>query len=226
MKAVIIIPALNESKVIAEVLHGIPKKLKGISQLSVLVVDDGSTDSTKEEAGKAGAYVLSHVINRGLGAAIKTGLSWAREQNTDITITFDADGQHNPKDIPKIIKPILESRADLVIGSRFRKKQNIPLDRLVLNWFANLATLFFFGVFSTDSQSGLRAFSKKAISLIDFKADRMDFSSEILLEANKHKLRVAEIPIQAIYTPYSRAKGQKNLNAIPTFSRFLLKIFR
>lgn len=226
MKAVIIVPALNESLVLAEVLRGIPKKLKGISQLSALVVDDGSSDDTAGIAQKAGVLVIRHVINRGLGAAIKTGLTFARYKNADIAVTFDADGQHNPQDLPKIIKPILDKKADLVIGSRFLKKQNIPLDRLVLNWFANLATLIFFGALSTDSQSGLRAFSKKAIELIDFKADRMDFSSEILLEANKHKLRVVEVPIQAIYSDYSRAKGQKNLNAIPTFTRLVVKLFR
>ena len=226
MKAVIIVPALNESEVIADVLHGLPKKLKGISRLSVIVIDDGSSDNTARIAQKAGALVLRHVVNRGLGAAIKTGLSWAREKNADIAITFDADGQHDPRDLPKVTKPILDGKAHLVIGSRFKRKQNVPIDRMALNWFANLATLIFFGVFSTDSQSGMRAFGKKAMSLIDFKADRMDFSSEILLEANKHKLKVVEVPIQAIYTPYSRAKGQKNLNAIPTFSRFLVKIFR
>lgn len=226
MKAVVIVPALNEAKVIGEVLEGLPKRLKGISSLSVLVVDDGSSDSTFQVAQKAGALVLRHVVNRGLGAAIKTGLSWARAKNADLAITFDADGQHNPQDLPKIASPILKKEADLVIGSRFREKQNIPLDRLIINWFANLATLIFFGAFSTDSQSGFRAFSKKAMSLIDFKADRMDFSSEILLEANKHNLKVVEVPIKAIYTPYSRAKGQKNTNAIPIFSRFLLKIFR
>lgn len=226
MKAVIIVPALNESKVISKVLEGLPRSLKDVSQIDVLVVDDGSVDDTYEIAKKAGVNVVKHVINRGLGAAIKTGLSWAATHDADIAVTFDADGQHDPADIPKIIEPILEKSADLVVGSRFRERQNIPFDRLVLNWLANLATMGVFGVFSTDSQSGLRAFSKKAIELIDYHADRMEFSSEILVEAKRHNLKIKEVPISAIYTQYSRAKGQRNLNAIPTFARILIKFLR
>ena len=226
MKTVIVVPAFNESAAISKVLTGIPKKLKGISQLSTLVVDDGSGDDTSQKAKKAGVFVVRHVINRGLGAAIKTGLDWAKSQGADIAVTFDSDGQHEPSDIPRLIQPILNKDADLVIGSRFKKKQSIPADRLILNWFANLTTLVMFGVHSTDSQSGLRAFSKKAMAQIDLKADRMDFSSEILIEAKRHNLKIEEIPIKAIYTDYSRKKGQKNLNAIPVFARILIRFLR
>ncbi|OGD93664.1 hypothetical protein A2697_01610 [Candidatus Curtissbacteria bacterium RIFCSPHIGHO2_01_FULL_41_44] len=226
MKTVIVVPAFNESAAISKVLTGIPKKLKGISQLSTLVVDDGSGDNTSQKAKKAGVFVVRHVINRGLGAAIKTGLDWAKSQGADIAVTFDSDGQHDPTDIPRLIQPILNKDADLVIGSRFKKKQSIPADRLILNWFANLTTLVMFGVHSTDSQSGLRAFSKKAMAQIDLKADRMDFSSEILIEAKRHNLKIEEIPIKAIYTDYSRKKGQKNLNAIPVFARILIRFLR
>jgi len=226
VKTVIVVPAFNESAAISKVLTGIPKKLKGISQLSTLVVDDGSGDNTSQKAKKAGVFVVRHVINRGLGAAIKTGLDWAKSQGADIAVTFDSDGQHEPSDIPRLIQPILNKDADLVIGSRFKKKQSIPADRLILNWFANLTTLVMFGVHSTDSQSGLRAFSKKAMAQIDLKADRMDFSSEILIEAKRHNLKIEEIPIKAIYTDYSRKKGQKNLNAIPVFARILIRFLR
>lgn len=226
MKLAIVIPAFNESAVIYNVLKSLPKKLSGIARTEILVIDDGSRDTTYNEAIRAKVQVVQHAINRGLGAAIKTGLEWAKANNFDILITFDGDGQHDPKDIETVIKPVLEKRADLVIGSRFLKKQKIPLDRFIINWFANLATLILFGVFSTDSQSGFRAFSKKAINLIEFKADRMEFSSEILLEAKKHSLSITEVPIKAIYTSYSRAKGQKNTNAIPVLTRFLVKLLR
>lgn len=226
VKVVIIVPALNESAVIAKVLKGLPKKLKGISKIDILVVDDGSSDNTLKIAKSAGVNVIRHIVNRGLGAAIKTGLYWARSKNADIAITFDSDGQHNPHDIPRILEPILKKRADLVIGSRFLKKQGVPVDRLIINWLANIATFIVFGVFSSDSQSGLRAFSQKAIELINFKADRMEFSSEILVEAKRHNLKIKEIPIKAIYTTYSRAKGQKNLNAIPVFGRILMRFLR
>lgn len=226
MKAIIIIPAFNEAPVILKVIRSIPKRIKGIKKIETLLVDDGSTDDTKVLASNTNVHVSSHVINRGLGAAIKTGLEWARRHNFDVAVTFDGDGQHDAKDIARVISPILAKNADIVIGSRFKRNQKIPIDRLILNWFANIATFLLFGIFSTDSQSGLRAFSKKAIKLIDFKADRMEFSSEILLEAKKNSLKVVEIPIKAIYTPYSRSKGQKNTNAIPVFARHLVRFLR
>lgn len=226
MKAVIIVPAFNEAPVILGVIRSIPKKIEGIKKIEILVVDDGSTDKTRMLSERTNVYVAGHILNRGLGAAIRTGLEWAKVFNFDIAVTFDGDGQHNPADIKRMVKTVLYTKADLVIGSRFKKVQKVPLDRFILNWFANLATFILFGVFSTDSQSGLRAFSKKAISLIAFKADRMEFSSEILLEAKRHSLKVTEIPITAIYTPYSRAKGQKNINAIPVFTKYLVRLLR
>jgi len=226
VKAIIVLPALNESKVILKVLEGLPKRLTGVSDLQILVVDDGSTDNTYNIAKSFGANVLKHTLNRGLGAAIKTGLTWAKGQKADIAVTFDSDGQHYGQDIPKLIGPILKRQADLVIGSRFAERQDIPLDRRVLNSFANLATFLAFGVQSSDSQSGLRAFSKKAMELVDFQADRMEFSSEILVEAKRNNLKVVEVPSRAIYTEYSRTKGQKNLNAIPVFVRLLIKFLR
>lgn len=226
MKIAVILPAFNEAAVISQVLKSLPKKLLNDIKIDYIVIDDGSTDTTRLQAENAGFKVVSHPLNRGLGAAIKTGLEWAQLQKADIAVTFDSDGQHDPSDISKIISPILNKQADLVIGTRFKNLQSVPPDRLILNWFANLATLVLFGVVSTDSQSGLRAFSKEAIKLIDFKGERMDFSSEILLEAKKHNLRVKEVPVSAVYTKYSRAKGQKNLNSLAILLRFLIKIFR
>ena len=226
MKALVVVPAFNEAAVIHIVLKSLPKKLPGISELKVVVINDGSTDLTQEEARRAGVELLTHSINRGLGAAIKTGLEVAKRGTYDLMVTYDGDGQHDPEDIQRVISPIVLNNSDLVIGSRFKRRQKVPIDRLILNWLANLVTFMISGVFSTDSQSGLRAFSKKAIDLIDFKADRMEFSSEILLEAKKHNLRVTEVPIRAVYTEYSRKKGQKNLNAVPVFSRLVLKLLR
>lgn len=226
MKLVIIIPAFNESLVIAKVIKGIPKKIRGISDTRLVVIDDGSSDSTKNQALGSGAQVVRHSVNRGLGAALKTGLEWAKRSNMDIAVTFDGDGQHSPNDIEKLIEPIINKKSDVVIGSRFKKKQKIPFDRFVINWIANFITLIFFGVFSTDTQSGLRAFSKEAIKKLNLRTDRMDISTEILLETKRNNLRLVEIPITAIYTKYSRRKGQKNTNALPILTRFIVKLFR
>lgn len=226
MKLIIVVPAFNEQKVIHKVIKSLPRRVAGFKSQEVIVVNDGSTDDTYSEAKKANVKIISHDLNRGLGAAIKTGLSWAKKNRADIALTFDSDGQHHKGDIKRVIDPLLKKHADLVIGSRFLKKQKIPLDRVIINKLANLMTLIIFGVSSSDSQSGLRAFSKKALNNIDFKGERMDFSSEILSEAKKHNLTVAEVPIQAIYTDYSRAKGQKNFNAIPIMIRFLVRFLR
>lgn len=226
MKLVVVIPAFNEAPIISQVLKKIPKKIEGITSIETAVVNDGSTDATAQRAGIKNVVILSHPLNRGAGAATKTGITYAKKVKADIVVTFDADGQHEHEDIKKVLEPIIKMEADLVIGSRFLKKQKIPLDRFILNKCANILTLLLFGVSSSDSQSGLRAFSKKAIELIDFRSDRMEFSSEILLEAKRHNIKIVEIPIHAIYTDYSKAKGQKNTNALPIFIRFLVKLLR
>ena len=226
VKVIIVVPVFNESAVIHKVLKAIPKKINGISKIDIIVVNDGSTDESQFEVKRAGFVTVDHVINRGLGAAIKTGMEYAREKKADIMVTFDGDGQHDPADIQKIILPIIQKKAELVIGSRFKKSKNVPLDRFFLNWVANFITFLFYGVVTTDSQSGLRAFSKKALNVVDFKGERMDFSSEILLEAKRNNLKIAEVPIRVIYSEYSRKKGQTNLNAIPTFARFLVRLLR
>ncbi len=226
MKVVIVLPAFNESAVIYKVLKSLPKRLEGISRVDTVVVNDGSTDSTLTQAKKAKANTLSHFLNRGVGASTKTGIHWARIHNADIAVTFDADGQHDPNDIQRIIDPIINKKADVVIGSRLKRNNKIPTDRLILNLSANLFTFFLFGVFSTDSQSGLRAFSKKAMMLINTRLDRMDFSSEVLLEAKRNNLKVLEVPTSVVYTSYSRAKGQKTINAISISARLLVKLLR
>lgn len=226
MNLLIVIPAFNEAQVIERVLTNLPKSIAGINNLSVLVINDGSTDDTSKIAQKCGAIVIDHLLNRGAGAATRTGFEYALKYNFDVLVTFDADGQHNPDDIKKLIHPIMTKNADLVIGSRLKEKQKMPTDRLFINWIANLTTLAFFGVFSTDSQSGLRAFSRKAIEKIDIVSDRMEFSSEILLEAKRNNLKVTEVPVRALYSVYSKMKGQKNINALPIFFRIVLKLLR
>lgn len=226
MKLTIIVPAFNESAVIRKVLKSLPTKLKGVAEIETVLINDGSTDETFSEAESVNVTILSHVLNRGLGAAIRTGLEWSKKSKSDIAITFDGDGQHDSQDISKVIGPVLKKRADFVIGTRFKRRSKAPVDRIIINWIANLVTFALSGTFTTDSQSGLRVFSKKAINLVDFKSDRMEFSSEILLEAKRNNLKIKEVPISAIYTPYSRKKGQRNLNAIPVFTRFLIRFLR
>lgn len=228
MKITIIVPAFNEEKVIRKVLKELKRELKILLlDYEILVIDDGSTDKTKKEAIKEGVKVISHPINRGLGGALGTGLAYCKLNNSSLMVTFDSDGQHDPKDIKRVISPILQNKADVVIGSRTLKGMNkIPLDRRVIIWGSNQITRLFFGFVTSDSQSGLRAFSKRAIKNINIITQGMEVSTEFFKEVKNHDLKIMEVPIKVIYTEYSRTKGQSNLNAFSVFARLLLRLAR
>lgn len=225
MKAAIIVPAFNEEATIKMVIDELKKqKIWGLKK-EIVVINDGSVDSTAKIAHRENATVISHVINRGLGAALSTGLKYVKKNKFDIAITFDADGQHKAKDLERLIKPILKNKADIVIGARQFNKEGMPIDRKIINTFANIITYILFNVLVSDSQSGLRAFSNKAIQLIEIRTNRMEVSSELLRQAKVKKLKVKEIPISAIYTNYSKIKGQKNINAINILMKMLIYKF-
>ena len=225
MKLLIIVPAYNEEKTIGRVLDQLKNlKIKDIQQ-EIIVINDGSQDGTISQALKRNVTVLTHIINRGLGGALGTGLEYARKAKADIVVTFDADGQHNFRDLNKIIEPVIKKQADVVIGSRMLKSRGMPMDRKIINYLANLINYILWSVWVTDTQSGLRAFSKNALSKIRIKMNRMEVSSEFLREIKRHKLTVSEVPIRAIYTEYSKAKGQKNANAINILVKLLIYKF-
>lgn len=226
MRGMILIPAYNEGPMIGRVLKTLPKKLPGIKKLIVVVVDDGSRDKTASIAKKHRVHVLKHVINRGLGGALGTGFTFAKKQKIDILITLDADGQHRANDIPRLIEPIIKGKADVVIGSRLLADSTMSSLRKIINIFSNIATLFFFGIWTTDSQSGFRAFSKRAIRGIEIRTQRMEVSSEVFKEIKRNKLRKMEIPILSIYTKYSLMKGQRLSNAPNVFTKLFLRTFR
>ncbi len=158
MQLLIIIPAYNEELTIKEVIKGLSRRIKNI-QVDTLVIDDGSRDQTKSIAEKM-TKVISHQLNRGLGASLATGFAYARLKDYDYVVTFDADGQHNPSDIPKLLSPLLKNRVDVVIGSRLKNAGQMPLVRRTINWLSNVFTWLLFTVWTTDSQSGLRALVK------------------------------------------------------------------
>lgn len=219
----ILIPAYNEEKVIGQVLKSLPRKVgKGI-KVDWMVVDDGSSDDTAQVAKKYGARVFSHFLNRGLGGALGTGFEYAKSQGYSIVITFDADGQHQATDIPKMIKPIFENVADVVIGSRFLGNEPLPLIRRLVIQLSNVLTWLLFGVWTSDSQSGLRAFSNRVIQRIEIKSERMEVSSEIFSQIKKNNWRVTEVPILPIYTEYSLYKGQKISNAPRVFWKLIMQ---
>lgn len=226
MKLAILIPAYNEEKTIQKVIETLPKTIPGISDIKVVVVNDGSADNTAEIAHEAGATVISHVINRGLGGALGTGFKYAKTHNFDLLITFDGDGQHNPDDIAPVIAPIVAGDADVSIGSRFLGyKGHMPWYRRVGIFGLNIITYLLFWIWTTDSQSGLRAFSRNAIEKIQIKSNKMEVSSEFFYEISLRDLKMTEVPIHSIYTLYSLQKGQKNINGINVVVKLILRRF-
>jgi len=213
----VLIPAYNEETSIGTVIHDLHQH----GYNDILVVDDGSHDATYYVAKNAGAKVIKHPVNLGLGGALCTGLQYAKDNHCEYVITFDADGQHDVNDILRVITPLFKDEADAVIGSRMRL--DMPLIRRIGNTGLNIITFSLFNVYSTDTQSGLRAFNYYAISRIHLTTNRMEVSSEFIKEIGYKKLRYQEVPIKTIYTDYSKARGQSSLNAFNIVFKLMLK---
>jgi glycosyltransferase involved in cell wall biosynthesis len=221
----LVIPAFNEARVIRETLRALPPGFAGVDAVTVVVVDDGSSDATADEvlaSGDPRVVLLRHGINRGLGGALGTGLAFARQHGADFVITYDADGQHAPEDIEHVLAPLVAGAADAVIGSRLLDPKGMPWYRVVGNWGLNVFTFFIFGMWTTDSQSGLRGFSRAALDKIEIRMDRMEVSSEFIKEIRRCRLRYSEVPIRAIYSDYSLAKGQRGVNGFNILIRLVL----
>ena len=216
-KVLVVIPAFNEATVIADVVKNAQKEFNKYknAKIDILVVNDKSTDTTAFEAKKAGAKVISHILNTGAGGATLTGLSYAKQNNYDIVATMDADGQHLPKDVLNGIKQINEEQnADLLIGSRLINSAGMSKTKILGNKGLSTITQMLFGINVTDSQSGLRIYSKNALNNLGWKSSGYEFCSEMIWRAKQANMKVAEYPIEAVYTDYSRSKGQNNWNAI------------
>ncbi|GAG14982.1 unnamed protein product, partial [marine sediment metagenome] len=151
------------------------------------------------------------------------GIQAALLENPEIIVTFDADGQHNPKDIKKLTKPIIKGKADFVIGSRMLDTKKMPWIKRLANKAGNIFTWFLFGAYVTDSQSGLRVFSRKAAEAIEIKTRGMEVSSEIIKEIKRNNLKIKEVPIKTIYTEYAIKKGQKWWHGFKVLGKLILR---
>ncbi len=195
MKITVGIPAFNEEKNIAMVII----KLKKIAD-NIIVCNDGSTDSTEEIAKELGAIVINHEKNLGYGAGIKSIFLKAKEINSELLVTLDADGQHDINDISKIVKPIQENKAEIVIGSRFlEKSKNVPEYRKFGIKLITKVTNLSLSKSLTDSQSGFRAYSNKVLEKLNLSDTGMGISTEILIKANNFNFRIGEVPITISY---------------------------
>ena len=196
LKITIGIPAYNEEKNIASIIT----KLKKITD-SIIVCDDGSSDMTSDISKNLGAIVITHKKNMGYGVAINSIFQKAKELNIDLLVTFDADGQHRVEDIEKVVEPIKNNTADLVIGSRFLdKKSNVPNYRKIGIKVITKITNASIKKKLTDSQSGFRAYNKQVLSQISPSDIGMGISTEILIKSSSKGLRIMEVPVTILYS--------------------------
>jgi glycosyltransferase involved in cell wall biosynthesis len=223
MKMIVIIPAYNEEDSISKVMTKVKELYGGIP----LVIDDGSTDKTYEIAKAFGGLVIRHPYNRGLGASTRTGLQRAYELGADIAIKIDADNQHDPEDIKKVIEPIIEDRADVVFGSRFMGglKYKMPLYRALGNIFFSYLTSILTGLKVTDGQTGLMAFSKRYLKDMNIISDYNE-TQQLIIDAWSKHMRVVEIPV--VFNPRTTGKSfisfKYPFKVLPTLFRFLVTV--
>ncbi len=211
---VVVIPAYNEEKRITEVL----KRTKKYCQL-ILVVDDGSEDKTSEAVKKMGVRVLHHEINLGKGAALKTGCEAAFKLGADLVVTLDADGQHNPEDIPRFVNAQKEKKVGLVLGSR-NLGFGMPLIRFLGNKIDSFLIGLFFGIYVTDPLCGFRAITRQAYKTITWESSGYGVETEMIAKAGLKKLKFVEIPVETVYT--DKYKGVSILDAY----KILLDVLR
>ena len=208
----------NEAACVGDVVRSLKSRFANI-----VVVDDGSSDSTAEAAQGAGALLVHHLINRGQGAALKTGIDYALARGADIIVTFDSDGQHQMEDVDALIAPVLEGRCDVALGSRFLHREcQVPLLRRLILKLGVAFTRLVSRIRVTDTHNGMRAFSRRAAQQIQIRQDRMAHASEILDEIGRLKLRYCEVPTRIVYTEYSRVKGQRSSAAFRIVWDFLI----
>jgi len=212
------IPCFNEERFIGSVVLKTKRYVD-----KVLVIDDGSADASAEVAKDAGATVYRHECNKGYGAAIRTALQKGKEQKADILVVIDGDGQHDPKDIPRLVKPILDDGVDVVVGSRFLGgSQKVPFYRRLGQRALTAVTNLGSGHKLSDSQSGFRAYSAEALKVLNLSESGMSVSSEIQFAISKSGLKVTEVPISVSYI--DKAKRNPLGHGMSILSRVLVLI--
>ncbi|OYT53602.1 MAG: hypothetical protein B6U72_05235 [Candidatus Altiarchaeales archaeon ex4484_2] len=212
LKTCAVIPAFNEEENIGEVVRETRKYVD-----NVIVVDDGSTDKTFEEASDAD-IVLRHPVNMGKGFALGTGVEKALENGSDIFITLDGDNQHNPGDIPKLASILVDDKLDVVFGSR-SLNGDMPLVLRFGNWWLCKTAQLLFGSRIEDSQTGFRAFRREAYDKIRWSSHHYSMDSEIVMNVGRNKLRHRQVPIKTHY--HCRHKGTTVVDGVRIFLNML-----
>lgn len=220
----VVIPAYNENTVIQDVV----KQLLTLNY-NIVVVDDGSAKSLYPLLDKMPVYYMRHKINLGQGAALQTGIDFSLSKQAKYIVTFDADGQHQPKDIDMLLQVLINNEADIVSGSRFLEgaSHNMPVKRKFLLQIARYINFAFTGLLLTDAHNGLRAMTRESAQKIQLQENGMAHATEILRQIKKGKLKHKEVPVTIHYSDYSTKKGQTLISSFRIFFDLLLnKIFK
>ncbi len=224
MKLLVIIPAFNEERTIEKVINRIPQKIVGVKKISTLIVDDGSSDKTAKIAKKHGCLVISHAANFGVGKSLQTGLERAVELKADIAVNIDADGQFDPREIPKLVKPLLDNKADVAVSNRFHKKNKIPKNMPVTKYYGNLFMTHFINFLINanfeDVSSGFRAYNKEALLNLNL-SGKFTYTQEMFIDLSFKGLRIINVPVSV---RYFKNRKSKVADSIVDYSLRSLKI--
>ena len=207
----ITIPMYNDEKMITKVI----KDLNSKGYNNVVVVDDGSKDNGYSVVKKnTKAIVTKHIVNRGQGAALQTGMEIAIDRGAKYIVHFDSDGQHDVKDLDHMLKTLIDGKYDIVLGSRFLQENKIPLKKRIVLKGGIVFTYILSGIWLTDVHNGLRVMTAETAKKLNLQHDRMEHASEILDKVKSLNLKYKEVPVTIHYTDYSQAKGQSISNSI------------
>jgi glycosyltransferase involved in cell wall biosynthesis len=229
MKLIVNIPAYNEENKIAETIKKIPSNIPGIDEIFIQVIDDGSKDRTAEKARGAGAnFVFSHKVNRGIGVTFRTSVGKALKNGADIMVNIDADGQFNPADIPKLLRPILNGDADLVSANRFgtQEAKNIPWAKKFLNKLAAWLIGKFLNHEISDLTCGFRAYSRETLLRLNLPGN-FTYTQEVIIDAVGKNLKVLWVPVEVTYFDERESRVVKSVHQYVSNSfRIILKAVR
>ena len=230
MELLVLIPALNEEMTISDVIGRIPREIDGVDLVNVAVVDDGSTDRTAELAEGAGAHVIGHRKNMGVGAAFQTGVEYAITTDADLMVNMDGDGQFSPEDIPLLIRPLLDDSADVVTASRFKKKEYWPeMNKVKFYGNRGMSALisFLVGKKYYDVSCGFRAYKREVLLQMNL-FGQFTYTQETFLDLSYKDLEIREIPVRIRGTrEFGKSRVASNLfkYALQT-TKIILRSFR
>lgn len=216
MKICLLLPAYNEASVIGDIISASLTFVEAI-----IVVDDGSSDDTSHIAQNSGAVVLQHESNLGKGMALRTGFEYALKEGYELIFTIDADGQHEPADIPRFLAKLQHDNPDILIGARITERWNMPLHRRLNNRLISRVGSWLCGQKVVDFQSGFRLIKSAVLRSVTLETSRYETESELLIKAGRLGFRIDSLPIRTIYN--GEISNIKPLREIFLFTRMLCK---